>query len=569
MFNINEKFADWVANFSDEQLAVPITLNETILNVSSVYDDGVTAAPNLVNWGTATFVYSENNGTLTLPVTHFTQYEIEPDVSLSNLTISSGSLTPAFNPDVTSYTAAVANSVSTLNVTPTVAAGNLAITVNGTAVASGSAQEVSLNVGSNTITVVVTGEGDSTKTYTLTVTRASADSGGGGSSPTQQTQPTPTTSTGVVAPTLSTTPDGDTNASIPDSSISEQLDAGQTALTVDVSTVETPININLSGTSVDALTSGGASLTIDTKWADLTIPAGTLPSGKDVTVSIEPVSAPSNLPSNLQVIGQAVDLEVTAGQGEAALSKHVTLVVAYNSSGVTDEAGLFVYRINEDGSLTCLGGNVTGGKATVDLAHLSKYAAMQYKSGFTDTASHWAKRSITFMNARGVVKGVSSTSFAPERAVTRAEFAALMLRSLGISESRPETPTFADAPADKWYYGAVEAAYQEGLIKGVGDGKFAPERTITREEMAAIVLRVLEKANAAVALADGETGQLLARFTDRNQIASWAQTSIAAVVKAGIIAGNQDGSFAPRSDTTRAVSAVMAERVLKATGAIN
>ncbi|MEW6573790.1 MAG: cadherin-like beta sandwich domain-containing protein, partial [Bacillota bacterium] len=211
LFNIKEKFADWVANFSDEQLAGPITLNETILNVSSVYDDGVTAAPNLVNWGTATFVYGENNGTLTLPVAHFTEYEIAPDVSLSNLTISSGSLTPAFDPDVTSYTAAVANSVSTLNVTPAVAAGNLAITVNGNAVASGSAQGVSLNVGSNTITVVVTGEGDSTKTYTLTVTRASADSGGGGSSPTQQTQPTPTTSTGVVAPTLSTTPDGDTN----------------------------------------------------------------------------------------------------------------------------------------------------------------------------------------------------------------------------------------------------------------------------------------------------------------------------------------------------------------------
>ncbi|MEW6182325.1 MAG: S-layer homology domain-containing protein [Bacillota bacterium] len=568
LFNIKEKFADWAANFSDAQLAGPITLNEAILNVTSVYDDGATAAPNLVDWGTATFVYGENNGTLTLPVAHFTKYEIEPDVSLSNLTISSGTLTPAFDSDVTSYTAAVANSVSTLNVTPTAAAGNLAITINGNAVASGSAQGVSLNVGSNTITVVVTGQGSSTKTYTLTVTRASAD-GGGGSSTTPQTQPTPTTSTGEVAPTLSTTPDGETDAAVSDAAVQEQLDDGQTALTVDVSTVETPVNVSLSGTSVDAMASGGASLTIDTRWADLTIPAGTLPSGQNVTVSVEPVSAPPNLPSNLSAVGGAVSIEITSGSGNATLHKSVTLIIAYNASAGTDQNSLFVYRINDDGTLTCVGGTAEDGKASVDLSHLSKYAVLAYNSGFSDIGVHWAKRSITFMNARGVVKGVSNTSFQPERAVTRAEFAALMLRTLGIMESRPETPTFTDASADKWYYGAVEAAYEAGLVKGIGEGEFAPERTITREEMAAIVLRVLEKTNASVALADGETAQLLAQFSDNDQIALWAQTSVASAVKAGIIAGNTDGSFAPRTDTTRAVSAVMAERILKATGTVN
>lgn len=571
LFNINEKFAEWVANFSDEQLAGPITLNETILNVSSVYDDGVTAAPNLVNWGTATFVYSENNGTLTLPVEHFTQYEIEPDVSISNLTISSGVLSPAFNPDVTSYATAVANSVSTLNVTPTVAALNLAITVNGTTVASGLPHTVSLNVGSNTITIVVAGQVGSTKTYNLTVTRASADVGGD-SSPTpqtQQTHPTTTETPGTITPETTTTPDGETNANVTESAVQAELAAGSTSVTVDVSTVETPVNVTVSGTSVDALASKGASLTVDTRWIDLTIPAGSLPSGQNITVSVAPVATPPVLPANVQLVGDTVSVEVKAGDGAATISKSVTLVFAYDSSSATDEANLFVYRINDDGTLTCVGGSVAGGKVSVDLAHLSKYAVMQYRCGFNDTANHWAKRNIYFMNARGVVKGVSATSFAPERAVTRAEFAAVMLRTMGLAEIRPETPTFTDAPSGKWYYGAVEAAYQAGLIKGIGGGKLAPERTITREEMAAIVMRVLEKASAGVTLAPGETTEMLAGFTDRNQIAPWAQAIIASAVKVGILAGNPDGSFAPRAVTTRAVSAVVSERVLKKANLIN
>lgn len=96
------------------------------------------------------------------------------DATLSNLVLSSGTLTPAFASGTDSYTASVANDVASVTVTPTVNDANATVKINGTTVASGSASNpISLTVGStNTITLIVTAEDDSTKTYTVNVTRA-------------------------------------------------------------------------------------------------------------------------------------------------------------------------------------------------------------------------------------------------------------------------------------------------------------------------------------------------------------------------------------------------------------
>jgi len=110
-------------------------------------------------------------GTVYGAVTTFST--LSNDANLSAFTISSGTLSPAFNAGTTTYTTAVANNVTGITVTPTRNQANASIKVNGTGVNSGAASgNISLNVGSNTITVIVTAQDNSTKTYTLTVTRA-------------------------------------------------------------------------------------------------------------------------------------------------------------------------------------------------------------------------------------------------------------------------------------------------------------------------------------------------------------------------------------------------------------
>ena len=104
------------------------------------------------------------------------QLVLSGDATLSNLTIDSGTLTPTFNSGVTSYTASVANSVSTINVTATANNSGATINVNRSNVGSGATTPISLAVGSNTITIIVTASDGTVKTYTITVTRASPTS---------------------------------------------------------------------------------------------------------------------------------------------------------------------------------------------------------------------------------------------------------------------------------------------------------------------------------------------------------------------------------------------------------
>ncbi|MFA6410090.1 MAG: DUF2341 domain-containing protein [Candidatus Buchananbacteria bacterium] len=104
----------------------------------------------------------------------FAASESSVDATLSNLTISSGTLSPSFASSTATYTASVDSNISSVTVTPTVTQSDATITVNGTAVTSGAASgSISLSYGSNTISTVVTAaDGTTTGTYTLTVTRA-------------------------------------------------------------------------------------------------------------------------------------------------------------------------------------------------------------------------------------------------------------------------------------------------------------------------------------------------------------------------------------------------------------
>ncbi|QGQ99358.1 DUF1533 domain-containing protein [Paenibacillus psychroresistens] len=134
-----------------------------------------TTIPLSVGANTITvLVTAENNSTKTYTVT-VTRAAASANANLSNIALSSGALNETFAAATTSYTQSVANSITSLTVTPTAAAGTAIVKVNGATVASGNASSaIPLSVGANTITVLVTAENNSTKTYTVTVTRATA-----------------------------------------------------------------------------------------------------------------------------------------------------------------------------------------------------------------------------------------------------------------------------------------------------------------------------------------------------------------------------------------------------------
>lgn len=147
------------------------------------------------------------------------------------------------------------------------------------------------------------------------------------------------------------------------------------------------------------------------------------------------------------------------------------------------------------------------------------------------------------------LRGYSAARFGPEDAMTRAQAAQLFY---GLLKNRevPVTVTFTDVPADAWYKNAVETLASLGIVSGVGDGRFIPDRPITRAEFLVIAMRFATPP-------DGEAKT----FSDVHE-SDWFYDAVTDASRYGWVQGSADGSFGPYQLVTRAQATVIVNRML-------
>lgn len=203
--------------------------------------------------------------------------------------------------------------------------------------------------------------------------------------------------------------------------------------------------------------------------------------------------------------------------------------------------------------------------ATAWLHGFSRYALMAYTKSFGDIVGHWSQADVELMACKHIIKGVTDVSFEPDRNITRAEFATLLQRTLGLRETNEE-PIFTDVKADDWYYGAVQAAARAGLVKGYPEGDFRPNVNITRQEMAVMVARALENLSGELTITPAAVNRILERFEDKAEIGNWAREAVAVAVERDIIKGRTERTFVPQANATRAESAAMLKRTAVSAG---
>ncbi len=167
----------------------------------------------------------------------------------------------------------------------------------------------------------------------------------------------------------------------------------------------------------------------------------------------------------------------------------------------------------------------------------------------------WAKTEIEDLYEKGIVSGLSENSFGLEQEVTRAEFMALIVRTLELEPVQYQGG-FRDVSSEDWYAGYVQTALDYGLISGY-DGAATPEAGITREEMAKILCSAAEKAGIDLE----ERGDLNA-FSDATEISGWASENIGQIVGSGLMNGFPDKTFAPQAYTKREEAFVVIYRLL-------
>jgi hypothetical protein len=176
---------------------------------------------------------------------------------------------------------------------------------------------------------------------------------------------------------------------------------------------------------------------------------------------------------------------------------------------------------------------------------------------FSDvSARFWGYNIITSLATRGIVAGYPDGTFKPNAAITRAEFATMLVKALGLSITGTTT-AFTDVAQGSWDYGSVNAAAAAGLVTGYGGTtQFGPYTLITREQMAVMV------AKGMGSKAPATNGTELNAFNDGSRVSSWATTGVDEAVKAGIVIGMSADHLAPLAHATRAQAAAMIYQLL-------
>lgn len=199
---------------------------------------------------------------------------------------------------------------------------------------------------------------------------------------------------------------------------------------------------------------------------------------------------------------------------------------------------------------------------------------------FTDVAKqegNWKYESIKYVYQQKLMQGMKAEGdkfvFEPDAPMSRAMFVTVLYRMAG-NPAAEQKNSFRDVEEGTWYYDAVTWASKNRITDGVGEGCFAPNEKITREQMAKMLKcysdnygNSISKENAfSQSEGVGRVGNNLEQYRDRDRISSWARESVEWAVKCGILQGKKaegDLYLDPDADATRAECAALIGRFHK------
>ena len=158
----------------------------------------------------------------------------------------------------------------------------------------------------------------------------------------------------------------------------------------------------------------------------------------------------------------------------------------------------------------------------------------------------------------GLMNGVGEGLFAPNATLDRATLATVLYREAGESAAKG-TASFTDIAEGQWYTDAVNWAAEQGVVNGYPDGTFRPEAPITRQEMATMLYRYWKLRGGRYTAKD----DVLAGYQDRGEVADWALEAMRWTVQSGIIVGMTPTTLNPAGGATRAQVALVLVNYLK------
>ncbi|WP_027400537.1 S-layer homology domain-containing protein [Anaerovorax odorimutans] len=275
---------------------------------------------------------------------------------------------------------------------------------------------------------------------------------------------------------------------------------------------------------------------------------------EDVSIRMENVDKINLSDEVKNLVGENPVYDLTVLSGDTKISSFdgglASISIPYTLKSGDDKNAVVVYYIDDNGNLQTVRGKYNDKTKNVDfvVGHFSQYAVGYNKIMFSDVSnSAWYSDAVTFLSARGIANGTSQTTFSPNVAITRGEFLVMLMRAYGIEPKENSVSNFADA-GNTYYTAYLAAAKELNITQGVGSDLYKPNAKISRQDMFTMLYRALEVLGE---VPDKNSMASSAQFTDSQEIADYAKSSVEALADAGIISGS-NGKLDPIGESTRA-----------------
>ena len=223
--------------------------------------------------------------------------------------------------------------------------------------------------------------------------------------------------------------------------------------------------------------------------------------------------------------------------------------------GAMDTASTFESGSSSGGGSS--GGSSKGSSAggNYNLSGTNQIAPAAEK--FSDLSeAAWAKEAILNLSDKKIISGYEDGTFLPNNLIKREELTKIIVTAFETEGSDGDI-NFADINKNEWYYPFVKKAYNAGIVKGMSDETFGTSSYVTRQDIAVMLSRVLEKYGKNLEYTKDYTA-----FADENEISAYASDGVKTLYKLGVISGYEDGTFKPSGSATRAEVAYMVNSIL-------
>lgn len=311
-------------------------------------------------------------------------------------------------------------------------------------------------------------------------------------------------------------------------------------------------------------------IVIKTQYADILLGTDVLKSilkkcGDEKNIIIEIKDAEKNNAAEENKLKDAVCAEITVYAGKEKISEFdgESIVIKIPVSEKKYEDGNYykVIILSENGKEDNTFGKCVkeNGKYFVSIKskHLSSFFVTDIKTApFADVQNHWSEDAVKFVYENEIMRGVADEEFSPDEKLTRSMAVTVLYRAEKDAKITAENK-FSDVPQNEWYTDAVVWAYENGIANGVDSSSFAPQRYITREEMASIIFRYAKLKGKI-----SDKALSLDKYKDKDEVSAYAKDAFAWASDEGIIQGTDKNFLCPRAEATRGQTAAIIMRYL-------